>query len=82
MKEAKLDFGKKIQLRTWRTNWAPILDEAVRVLGRKNAPSDGYELLKTVLKNWAHAPTVQKKCGPYLARWIELAVWRYKVPRT
>ena len=49
MKEAKLDFGKKIQPQTWKTNWAPILDEAVRVLGRRNAPSDGYELLKAVL---------------------------------
>ena len=82
MKEAKLDFGKKIQPQTWKTNWAPILDEAVRVLGRKNAPSDGYELLKAVLKNWAHAPTVQKECGRYLARWMEFAVRRYKVPRT
>ena len=31
IKEAKLDFGKKIQPQTWKTNWAPILDEAVRV---------------------------------------------------
>jgi len=82
MKEAKLDFGKKIQPQTWKTNWAPILDEAVRVLGRKNAPGDGYELLKAVLKNWTHAPTVQKECGRYLARWMEFAVRRYKVPRT
>ena len=82
MKEAKLDFGKKIQPQTWKTNWAPILDEAVRVLGRKNAPGDGYELLKAVLKNWAHAPTVQKECGRYLARWMEFAVRRYKVPRS
>lgn len=82
MKEAKLDFGKKIQPQTWKTNWAPILDEAVRVLGRKNAPGDGYELLKAVLKNWTHAPTVQKECGRYLARWMEFAVRRYKVPRS
>jgi len=82
MKEAKLDFGKKIQPQTWKTNWAPILDEAVRVLGRKNAPGDGYELLKAVLKNWAHAPTVQKECGRYLARFMEFAVRRYKVPRS
>ena len=82
MKEAKLDFGKKIQPQTWKTNWAPILDEAVRVLGRKNAPGDGYELLKAVLKNWAHAPTVQKECGRYLARWMEFAVRRFKVPRS
>jgi len=82
MKEAKIDFGKKIQPQTWKTNWAPILDEAVRVLGRRNAPSDGYELLKAVLKNWTHAPTVQVECGRYLARWMEFAVRRFKVPRT
>ena len=82
MKESKIEFGKQIQPQTWKTNWEPILNEAVRVLGRRNKPADGYELLKAVLKNWAHAPTVQKECGRYLARFMEFAVRRYKVPRT
>ena len=54
----------------------------MRVLGRRNKPADGSELLKAVLKNWAHAPTVQKECGRHLARFMEFTVRRYKVPRT
>ena len=82
MKESKTQFGDKIQQHTWKSNWEPILSEAVRVLGRKNSPADGYELLKAVIKKWQHAPATQKECGRYLARWMEFAVRRFKVPRS
>lgn len=82
MKEAKTEHGARIQPQTWKTNWKPILDEAVKVLGSKNQPADGYGLLKAVLKKWKDAPATQKECGRYLARWMEFAVRRYKVPRT
>jgi len=82
MKESKIENGRKISPQTWKTNWKPILDEAVRVLGRKNVPADGFELLRAVIKNWKHAPATQRECGRYLARWMEFAVRRFKVPRS
>ncbi len=82
MREAKVENGRKIQPQTWKTNWAPILNQAVRVLSRKNAPADGYELLKAVQKHWSHAPATQRECARYLSRWMEFAERRYKVPRS
>lgn len=82
MREAKVENGRQIKAQTWKTNWEPILNQAVRVLSRKNAPADGYELLKDVQKHWSHAPATQRECARYLSRWMEFAERRYKVPRS
>ncbi|TGG86663.1 MAG: hypothetical protein ERJ69_01480 [Aphanocapsa feldmannii 288cV] len=81
MREAKVENGKKILSQAWKTNWEPILNEAIRVLDGKNTPTDGYELLKVVLKKWKHAPATQRECGHYLATWMEFGVRWFKISR-
>ena len=81
MREAKVENGRKIKPQTWKTNWQPILNQAVKLLSSKNAPADGYELLKAVQKHWKNAPATQLECGRCLSRWMEYAVRRYKVPK-
>ena len=82
LRQSKIDGGSQIQPKTWETNWKPFIDEAIKVLGSKNKPTDGYTLLKAVLKKWKHAPSMKVEAGRYLALFMKYAVQRYNAPRS
>ncbi|MFM7362744.1 MAG: site-specific integrase, partial [Cyanobium sp.] len=46
----------EIREQTWRSNYAPYIEEALRQLSGPNRPTDGHELLRRSLERWSGKP--------------------------
>jgi len=47
---------------TYRDNYEPYFNEALKALRSRSSPADGHELLKQTLKRWAGKPSSRGAC--------------------
>ena len=63
---------------TWKDNWEPYIEEALRVL-KNGTASDGHELLQECLKKWQKFPSSKAACCLALKNFMEHAVVRHSM---
>ncbi len=73
--------GNRIQLESWKTNYAVFIDEALIQLKAKS-PKDGATLLRLTAKRWADKPSSRRVCITALKRLTEFAVREHHAPRS
>lgn len=76
-----LQIGRnEIREQTWRSNYAPYIEEALRQLTGHNPPADGHELLRRTLLRWTGKPPSRAACCIALRNLTEHAVARHHQP--
>jgi hypothetical protein len=70
----------EIQLQTWKTNYQPYVEEAVRILTSRNAPSDGHGLLQTTLDKWKGRAASRAACCIAIRNLTDHAMARHHAP--
>ena len=81
MEASRVEHSKKCSSETFRKNWRPFIDHAVKLINQGKA-HDGYSLLRAALKHWEGAPTMKVECGRYLGLFMQFAVSRHNAPRS
>jgi hypothetical protein len=76
-----LENGRnEILEKTWKSNYDPYIEEALRQFGGPKPPTDGHELLQRSLKHWAGKPPSRAACCIALRNLTEHAVERHHQP--
>jgi hypothetical protein len=70
----------EIRDQTWKTNYAPFIEEALRQLAAPRPPIDGHELLRCTLERWSGKPPSRAACCIALRNLTEHAVARHHQP--
>ena len=65
---------------TYRDNYEPYLNEALRLLRSRTAPADGHALLQRTLQRWKGKPSSRAACCLALRNLMDHAVSRHKMP--
>lgn len=65
---------------TWRDNYQPYINEALRLLKGSSPPKDGYTVLKKTLEKWTGKPSSRFACCLALRNFMEHAVARHGMP--
>ena len=65
---------------TYRDNYEPYFNEALKALRSRSSPADGHELLKQTLKRWAGKPSSRAACCLALRNLMDHAVSRHQMP--
>lgn len=68
----------EILLQTWKDNYQPYINEAIRILSTNKSLSDGHGLLEAVLAKWAGRPASRAACCIALKNYTEHAIARHK----
>ena len=76
LEELRKNNVNEIKDTTWKDNWEPYIDEALRVLKTGNV-TDGHELLQECLKKWQKFPSSKAACCLALKNFMEHAVVRH-----
>ena len=66
----------EIKNSTWKDNWEPYINEALRIL-KIGTACDGHELLRECLKKWQEFPSSKAACCLALKNFMEHAVVRH-----
>ncbi|MEO1003133.1 MAG: hypothetical protein AAFX65_08495 [Cyanobacteria bacterium J06638_7] len=82
LKDALQNGRNEIQIQTWRTNYAPYIQEAVGLLEGPNPPADGHELLQRTLIRWSGKPPSRAACCISLRNLTDHAVARHHCSAT
>ena len=79
----KMDHGRKITAYTWKCNYLPAIDEALKVLAAGKA-ADGATLLREVSKRWADHYASRANAVAVLKGFMEFAVKdsRFNAPQS
>ncbi len=80
LKGALMNGRNEIQLQTWRTNYQPYVEEALRILSSRNAPSDGHGLLQATLERWKGRAASRAACCIALRNLTAHAMARHHAP--
>jgi hypothetical protein len=80
LKATLMNGRNEIQLQTWKTNYQPYVEEAVRILTSRNAPSDGHGLLQTTLDKWKGRAASRASCCIAIRNLTEHAMARHHAP--
>ena len=67
----------EIQEQTWRSNYAPYIEEALQQLAGANPTVDGHELLQRTLMRWIGKPPSRAACCIALRNLTDHAVARH-----
>jgi len=78
LKEALMHGRNEIKTTTWRDNYEPYIEEAVRVLKRRNAPDDGHELLRQTLERWQGKAASRAACCIAVRNLTDHAIARHR----
>lgn len=81
LKHRLMSEGNRIQLKSWETNYAVFIDEALVQLRTKN-PKDGATLLRLTAKRWSDKPSSRAVCITALKKFTEYAVREHQAPRS
>jgi len=73
--------GNRIELKSWETNYAVFIDEALRQL-KAGKPKDGAALLRLTAKRWKDKPASRAVCISALKRFTMFAVREHHAPRS
>jgi integrase len=80
LRNALQNGRNEIQEQTWRSNYAPYVEEALRQLSGPHPPIDGHELLRRSLERWSGKPPSRAACCIALRNLTEHAVARHHQP--
>lgn len=80
LRHALQNGRNEIREQTWRSNYAPYIEEALRQLTGPNPPADGHELLRRTLLRWTGKPPSRAACCIALRNLTEHAVARHHQP--
>jgi integrase len=80
LRHALQNGRNEIREQTWRSNYAPYIEEALRQLAAPKPPTDGHELLQRTLKRWIGKPPSRAACCIALRNLTEHAVARHHQP--
>jgi len=81
LKHRLMSEGNRIQLKSWETNYAVFIDEALVQLRTKN-PKDGATLLRLTAKRWSDKSSSRAVCITALKKFTEYAVREHQAPRS
>ena len=81
LKKRLMSEGNRIQLKSWETNYAIFIDEALKQLKAEN-PKDGATLLRLTAKRWDDKPSSRAVCITALKKLTEFAVREHHAPRS
>lgn len=81
LKNRLMSEGNRIQLKSWETNYAVFIDEALKQLKAEN-PKDGATLLRLTAKRWDDKPSSRAVCITALKKLTEFAVREHHAPRS
>jgi hypothetical protein len=80
LRNALQNGRNEIREQTWRSNYAPYIEEALRLLAGPKPPTDGHDLLRRTLVRWAGKPPSRAACCIALRNFTEHAVARHHQP--
>jgi len=80
LRDALQNGRNEILEQTWKSNYAPYIDEAVRLLTGSKPPADGHELLLRSLIRWSGKPPSRAACCIALRNLTDHAVARHHQP--
>jgi integrase len=80
LREALQNGRNEILEQTWRSNYAPYIEEALRQLSGPKPPLDGHELLRRTLVRWSGKPPSRAACCIALRNLTDHAVARHHQP--
>lgn len=77
LRHSLINGRNEIRLQTWKDNYQPYIDEAVRLLSTNKSISDGHNLLQAVLTKWSGRPASRAACCIALRNFTEHAIARH-----
>ncbi|QPN55848.1 hypothetical protein I1E95_11885 [Synechococcus sp. CBW1107] len=80
LRDALQNGRNEILEQTWRSNYAPYIEEAVLLLTESKPPADGHELLRRTLIRWSGKPPSRAACYIALRNLTDHAVTRHHQP--
>lgn len=80
LKAALMDGRNEIKASTWRDNYQPYVQEALRLLSESNAPNDGHELLRRTLERWHGKAASRAACCIAVRNLTDHAIARHRAP--
>mgnify|MGYP001809556066 CR=1 FL=1 len=80
LRDALQNGRNEIREQTWKSNYAPYIEEAIRQLTGPNPPIDGHELLRRALVRWSGKAPSRAACCIALRNLTEHAVARHYQP--
>ena len=79
LRDALQSGRNEILDKTWETNYAPYIKEALRLLGSNKPPRDGHELLKQTLQKWTGKPPSRSACCIAIRNLIDHGISRFRL---
>ena len=70
----------EIKESTWRDNYQPYVNEALRVLTERNPPNDGHGLLQRTLEKWHGKAASRAACCIAVRNLTDHAIARHRAP--
>lgn len=80
LKAALMNGRNEIKASTWRDNYQPYVQEALRLLSESNAPNDGHELLKRTLERWHGKAASRAACCIAIRNLTDYAIAHHRAP--
>jgi len=80
LKTALMEGRNEIKASTWRDNYQPYIQEALRVLSDRNAPNDGHEFLRRTLEKWHGKAASRAACCIAVRNLTDHAIARHRAP--
>jgi integrase len=80
LKCALMDGRNEIKASTWRDNYQPYIQEALRLLAERNPPNDGHELLRRTLEKWQGKAASRAACCIAVRNLTDHAIARHRAP--
>ncbi len=79
--KAELMNGRnEITAATWKCNYQPYVAEALRILGDRNPPQDGHDLLQRTLERWKGRAASRAACCIAIRNLTDHAMARHHAP--
>jgi len=80
LKTALTKGRNEIRETSWRDNYKPYIEEALRLLAERNAPNDGHELLRRTLEKWHGKAASRAACCIAIRNLTDHAIARHRAP--
>jgi integrase len=80
LRASLMNGRNEIQPQTWKSNYQPYIEEALRALSSSNPPMDGHGLLQRTLERWKGRASSRGACCIAIRNLTEYAVARHRAP--
>ena len=80
LRKALMNGRNEIQPQTWKTNYQPYIEEALRILASQRPPTDGHGLLQRTLEKWQGKAASRAACCIAVRNLTDQAIARHHAP--